>query len=177
MIKLFDGDKELNQDLFPLDNFSLYGITMDGITFKTGEHAFQYLKFIGFNDKIANKVLNADTPLDARNIAIENKKSRNPNWKDIKYDCMLNIFKLKAEQNPIVKETLLKTGNYTIIEMCEDEDTDWGVDKNLQGENNLGKLWMKVRDELVGGTIVLTSCGLRNDELKERFYSVVSKEE
>ena len=28
-----------------------------------------------------------------------------------------------------------------------DKDTDWGVDNNLQGENNLGRLCMEVREE------------------------------
>ena len=31
---------------------------------------------------------------------------------------------------------------------CIDEDTDWGLDNNNQGDNNLGKIWMKIRDEI-----------------------------
>ena len=103
MIRLFDRDmNEIIQDdysvsLFPLDNFSPYGLTMYDKDFKTGEHAFQYTKFMGINQEIANRILNAKTPDEARKIAIENKKERIPNWSEIKYDCMKTIFRLKAE--------------------------------------------------------------------------------
>ena len=153
MIRLFDKDmNEVMQDdydfsLFPLDNFSMYKLTMYDKEFKTGEHAFQYTKFMGVNNEIANKILNAKTPEEAREIAIEHKSERIPNWSEIKYDCMKAIFRLKAEQNPIVLNALLSTKDNIIIEHCVDEDTDWGVDNNLQGENNLGRLWMEVREE------------------------------
>ena len=85
-----------------------------------------------------------------KSIAHENKASRLANWSDIKYEKMEEVLKLKVEQNPIVKECLLNTKDYMIAECCVDEDTDWGVDNNNQGENNLGKIWMKIRDELRG---------------------------
>ena len=50
---------------------------------------------------------------------------------------MEEVLKLKVEQNPIVKECLLNTKDYMIAECCVDEDTDWGVDNNNQGENNV----------------------------------------
>ena len=52
------------------------------------------------------------------------------------------------EQNPIVRECLLNTLDYTICEYCVDEDTEWGLDSNNNGENRLGKAWMKVREGL-----------------------------
>ena len=47
----------------------------------------------------------------------------------------------------IVKDVLLNTKDYIIAENCIDEDTDWGLDSNNQGDNNLGKIWMKIRDD------------------------------
>ena len=38
---------------------------------------------------------------------------------------MEKVLRLKALQNPIVKECLLKTKDYVIAECCIDEDTDW----------------------------------------------------
>ena len=55
---------------------------------------------------------------------------------------------VKLEQNPMVKEALLATKDYLICEYCVDEDTEWGLDKNGNGENKLGKAWMRVRDEI-----------------------------
>ena len=51
----------------------------------------------------------------------------------------------------IVKDVLLNTKDYIIAENCIDEDTDWGLDSNNQGDNNLGKIWMKIRDDIKGG--------------------------
>lgn len=42
---------------------------------------------------------------------------------------------------------LLKTKDYIIAEYCTDEDTDCGLDNNNKGNNNLGKIWMKIRGE------------------------------
>ena len=158
MIKLFDKnmneikvEREMYQwQIFPLDNFSAFGVTMDGEYFQTSEHAFQYLKFASTNKDIANKIKRASSPNEARDIAHSNKKFRVPNWSDFKYKAMEKVLRLKVEQNPIVKEVLLNTKNFIIAENCIDNDTDWGFDKNNQGSNNLGKIWMKIRETIKG---------------------------
>ena len=156
MIKLFD--KDMNEiiidrsmyqwQLLPLDNFSAFGFEMNGEYFQTSEHAFHYLKFIETNKEIANKIKESFSPNDARNIAHENKEYRLSNWSDVKYQNMEKVLRLKVEQNPIVKETLLNTKDYIIAENCIDEDTDWGLDNNNQGNNYLGKIWMKIREDI-----------------------------
>ena len=158
MIKLFDSNRnevtikrEMYQwDIFPLDNFSAFGFVMNGEYFQTSEHAFQYLKFVDTNKEIANKIKASFSPNDARNIAHENKEYRLSNWSDVKYQNMEKVLRLKVEQNPIVKDVLLNTKDYIIAENCIDEDTDWGLDSNNQGDNNLGKIWMKIRDDIKG---------------------------
>ena len=159
MIKIFD--KEMREipverrmyqwQLLPLDNFAAFGLMMDGDYFQTSEHAFQYLKFVDTNKEIANKIKESFSPNDARNIAHENKEYRLSNWSDVKYQNMEKVLRLKVEQNPIVKEVLLNTKDYIIAENCIDEDTDWGLDNNNQGNNNLGKIWMKIRDDIKVG--------------------------
>lgn len=67
MIKLFD--KDMNEIIFnitdyqlsllPLDNFSAFGLVMNGEYFQTSEHAFQYLKFVDTNYDLAQKIKNA----------------------------------------------------------------------------------------------------------------------
>lgn len=156
MIKLFD--KEMNEikieremyqwKLQPLDNFSAFGLIMDGVYFGTSEHAFQYLKFVNTNIEIANKIKESFSPNEARNIAHENNKYKVSNWSKIKYENMKKVLRLKTAQNPIVKKVLLNTKDYLIAENCIDEDTDWGLDNNNEGNNNLGKIWMEIRDEI-----------------------------
>jgi predicted NAD-dependent protein-ADP-ribosyltransferase YbiA (DUF1768 family) len=42
---------------------------------------------------------------------------------------------------------LLESGNKYIVEM-NDKDEFWGWGKNHDGRNSLGKIWMKLRDEI-----------------------------
>ncbi len=154
MLRLFNNGKEIKldintylTDLFPLENFSAFSLKMDGIDFKTGEHAFQYLKFT--DKKICDEIINSSNPYEARILGGKYKSDRIPNWSDVKYDYLEKVFRLKLEQNPMVKEALLKTKDYQICEYCIDEDTEWGLDKEGNGENRLGKAWMKVRKGLM----------------------------
>jgi len=55
--------------------------------------------------------------------------------------------RLKVEQNPYVKKKLLETKDYLIVEDSP-KDSFWGIGANRDGENQLGKLWMKIRKEL-----------------------------
>ena len=99
-------------------------------------------------------IRNALSPYEARDIAHTYKDTRDPNWSNIKYQVMEKVIKLKAEQNPMVKEALFKTKDYVIGEMCIDEDTDWGLDRDNNGENHLGKALMNVRKELIKVKVV-----------------------
>ena len=94
--------------------------------------------------------MNCNNPYDARILGGKYKSERISNWSEVKYDYLEKVFKLKLEQNPMVREALLATNEYTICEYCIDEDTEWGLDKNGNGENKLGKAWMKIRDDLKG---------------------------
>lgn len=157
MLKLFEKNMnekiyniaEYQLNIWPLDNFSAFGLEMDGEYFQTAEHAFQYLKFVNTNFELAKKIKKAYSPNEARNIAQENKIYKLKNWNDVKYAYMEKILKLKVDQNPEVMEKLLNTKKYSILENCIDEDTDWGVDNNNKGENNLGKILMRIRDEIL----------------------------
>ena len=161
MIKLFDKNMneikftitEYQLNLLPLDNFSSFGLVMDNLYFQTSEHAFQYLKFVDTNIEIAQKIKNAFSPNDARRIAHENKRYKVDNWTSFKYKNMEKVLRLKVMQNPIVMKKLLDTKDYIIAEYCTDEDTDWGLNSDNLGENNLGKIWMKIRDEIRIGNI------------------------
>ena len=55
--------------------------------------------------------------------------------------------KAKFSKNPILKAKLLATGDAELIEGNWWNDTYWGVCKGV-GKNKLGKILMRVRDEL-----------------------------
>lgn len=60
---------------------------------------------------------------------------------------MKQVLHLKLDQNPILKEKLLDTGEAEILEDAP-WDSWWGIGKDGKGRNELGKLWQKIRAEL-----------------------------
>ena len=70
-------------------------------------------------------------------------------WDDVKLEVMEEIVRAKFTQNEELAERLLATGDAIIVEENSWHDTFWGVDgKTGEGCNHLGKILMKIRDEL-----------------------------
>ena len=61
-------------------------------------------------------------------------------------ELMEKILRCKIEQNPYVLKKLLETGDYLIVEDSP-KDNYWGWGMDRTGENHLGQLWMKLREE------------------------------
>jgi ribA/ribD-fused uncharacterized protein len=57
------------------------------------------------------------------------------------------ILRAKLAQHPEAREALTESGHEDIV---EDSPTDyfWGEGADGSGRNMLGKLWMKIRDEM-----------------------------
>ena len=67
---------------------------------------------------------------------------------EVKYDLMVDVCYAKFTQNEDLKEKLLATGDEYLEEGNNWGDRIWGT-VNGEGENRLGKILMKVRDELM----------------------------
>ena len=134
------------REFFCLDNFSAFKLDIEGILFDTVEHAYQAYKFIDTSSEIFLQIVNAKSPGEAKMIAHNHQDLVDPNWNDKKVELMEMFLRTKLHQHPFVKTKLLETKNYLI---CEDspEDTFWGIGFNRDGENMMGKLWMKIRAE------------------------------
>lgn len=68
-------------------------------------------------------------------------------WDEIKLDVMEFALKIKFNQ-PKMKELLLATRDIEIIELNRWGDVYWGVNLKGEGDNNLGKIIMRIREEL-----------------------------
>ena len=141
---------EYFENIFCLDNFSAFTVVVDGVEYKTAEHAFQSIKFLQTNKEIAEKIRMSSSPFEARALAHKYKSFRRKDWKDLKYDIMEKILFNKTIQNEYVKEKLLATKDNGIVEDCgSDDDKDWGCGLDGTGQNNLGKIWMRIREKIL----------------------------
>ena len=65
-------------------------------------------------------------------------------WREVKVGIMESLLEEKLEDNPQLLPLLLATEDAYLEETNYWGDTFWGVCKG-KGENNLGRLWMKIR--------------------------------
>lgn len=126
-----------------LSNFYEREVTYKGITYKNNEAAFQAQKCINEQDRVLFKDLNAS---EAKKLG--RRISLRKDWESIKADEMYNIVLSKFEQNADLKEKLIALKDYHLEEGNTWGDRIWGT-VNGQGKNLLGKILMKVRDELL----------------------------
>jgi ribA/ribD-fused uncharacterized protein len=126
-------------------NFSPHSILVDDKIYKTTEHYYQAQKAISEEDH--EKIRKSKTPKECKNLAqiIEMRKD----WESVKFSIMLDALRFKVNQHEDVKEKLLSTANE---EIGEDSPYDyvWGLGKDGNGKNLLGKAWMQVREEIMG---------------------------
>jgi hypothetical protein len=69
------------------------------------------------------------------------------NWDNIKQNVMYEAIKAKFTQHSDLTQLLLNTKDAKIIEHTEN-DNYWGDGGDGKGKNMLGKILMKVREEL-----------------------------
>lgn len=129
----------------PLDNFSAFRIEIWGEKFATSEHAYQWKKYVDVLPEVAERILNAPSPYSVKEISDAHKADVDPNFD--KLSVMEEILRTKLAQHEKVREVLLETGNKQIYENSP-TDEFWGVGESGNGQNHLGKLWMKLRGEL-----------------------------
>jgi len=112
----------------------------------TVEHIFQASKAERTIDFLS--VVNSQTPAEAKKLGriIEIRSD----WNEIKVSVMEKLLREKfSKKNPGLVELLLETGDEELQEGNYWNDTFWGVDlKTGIGENNLGKLLMKIRNDI-----------------------------
>lgn len=118
--------------------------------FANAESAFQY-----FKTKAApfrEKIITSPTAAKARYWG--SAKSECPmreDWLLIRKKIMRRVLWAKYTQNALYGHMLIATDDAELIELAPwDKDGYWGVDNSGKGENNAGKLTMKVRSKLKG---------------------------
>lgn len=136
MIHRFRGE------YFYLCNFYEIPVLYDGILYGNNEAAFQAQKTLDLEvRKEFAKLSPSDAKRKGRAISLR------ADWEDVKEQAMYEICRAKFEQHPELMQKLLMTGNRPLEEGNTWGDQVWGT-VNGVGENKLGKILMRIREEL-----------------------------
>ena len=132
IISEFQGDFRWLSNFWPV-----YGTT--------AEHLYQAAKMVHPED--ARAIMSELTPTGAK-IRARAKEIRT-DWESSKLEVMLQILRWKFTE-PSLRQKLLDTEDAILEEGNRWKDTYWGVCPPLSGNgsNHLGRLLMKVRDEI-----------------------------
>ncbi len=153
MIKRFKGRWFFFSNFYPCE------IKHKGIKYPSVEHYYVAQKFKGmqlygghyftepdFKELLAKVKEASDVKRMGRLL-----KNR-PDWDDIKYGVMEWGVRYKFSKDERLKKMMLDTGDEEMVESNFWHDNYWGnctcVKCVGEGENNLGKLLMKIREEL-----------------------------
>lgn len=133
--------EEFNGEYRWLSNFTLSNVTLDGIVYPSVENAYQAAKTTDFGHRVPfTHLTSGEAKRLGRKVPIRS------DWDDVKLSVMEDLTRQKYSVDQF-KALLLDTGDQEIIEGNYWNDTFWGVCRG-EGQNNLGKIIMKIRDEL-----------------------------
>jgi ribA/ribD-fused uncharacterized protein len=130
-----------------LSNFWPCLIEWEGLLYPTLEHAYAASKT---NDtSIKSQIRSCATPGDAKEYLASHQLKPDVAWTNEKKLAVMEALLLIkfGGQDPLLTKALMTTQDTELIEGNDWDDRFWGV-CNGEGENNLGKLLMRVRTQL-----------------------------
>ena len=128
-----------------LSNFWYSKVTMGGYFYPTVEHAYQAAKFTSVEEQ--KLIREATTPGRAKRVSYKMATFRE-DWDDVRVSIMRELVRQKFLRHDDLREMLLLTHPHELEETNHWGDVFWGVCDGV-GENQLGKILMKVRDEFL----------------------------
>ena len=126
-------------------NFAPYPVTIDGVTWPTSEHYYQAQKFTdpAFRESIRAAV----TPGQAKRMSRSKTQPRVDAWEAVRDEAMYRVVRAKFAQHAEIRAALLATGEAQLVEHCQ-RDAYWGDAGDGSGQNMLGRILMRVREEM-----------------------------
>jgi ribA/ribD-fused uncharacterized protein len=137
-----------------LSNFHPVEVELNGVTYPSVEHAYQASKTLDGSQRDA--IRRRQTAGQAKKMGQGVKLRRD--WNNVKVKIMEHVLRQKFEKDELKKQ-LLATGDAELIEGNTWGDNFWGMvkghDGKFYGKNNLGRLLMKIRQDLRGRNILV----------------------
>lgn len=140
-IKEFKGEHAFLSNFFPC----YVHLKLAGELYTTVEHAFQAAKTLDAHQRYLIRTSATPVAAKRRGRGVELR----PGWEGMKRFVMACLVRQKFEA-PELRRRLLDTGLVPLEEGNTWNDTYWGVDLATgEGENHLGRILMRVRDEII----------------------------
>ena len=136
--------QEFRGEYFFLSNFYEAPVTYQGLTYGSNEAAFQAQKCLSEAERLEFTALRpSDSKRRGRKVQLR------PDWEQVKLGIMEDIVRAKFTQNEDLRAMLLATGDAVLEEGNSWNDTFWGISRKTgRGQNHLGRILMRVREEL-----------------------------
>ena len=115
-------------------------------TYPTVEHYYQSIKFFYNDPEWAEQIRQAPTPKLAREMGSSKEHPQRTDFLKLRTWYMEKALTVKFE-NEELRKLLLSTGEKRLIEGSA-VNSYWGEGSDKKGENNLGKILMKIRSEI-----------------------------
>jgi len=140
---------KVNEPYGCFSNFSPHSIYLKSRLWPTTEHYYQAQKFVGTEHEfLVFAILQAPTPEAAAAIGRNPKHAVRSDWQQVKKPVMRAAVLTKFLTHLDIQAILLATNDQLIVENSP-TDTFWGCGLDGTGENQLGKVLMSVRQEIL----------------------------
>ena len=164
MLKHVQRLSDLSDNVLPfssgvLSNFNRCPVTIDNLTSPSSEHAYQWRACTeALCADLAEKVVKAGTPREAKQIAAQVKHDSSSNWHNIKCDVMKEVLSAKMKCSKPFRDALIASGTKVLVEARLDDFWGSGLTYNLTlnthpdkypGSNQLGLILSELRHELM----------------------------
>lgn len=127
-----------------LSNFHPCKVYFEGLLYPSSENAYQAAKVdVDYRHKMVG-ISAKESKKDWKKLPRIDASSES--WDARKYEVMSVILFEKFYRNKDLRQQLIDTGSKFLEETNHWKDKYWGVDINLGGQNNLGKILTKLRD-------------------------------
>jgi ribA/ribD-fused uncharacterized protein len=154
----FMGNPSLSENKM-FSNMHEAPVQIDGMTFPTVEHYFQWSKAKMFGDAdVQSKIMKTASPKSAKAYGKKVKNFDAEAWNEKRDSVMRTAVKAKLMQHPDILKKLRDTGTRPIAE-ADPRGKYWGIGTSAEtskakdvsrwpGQNKMGKILMELRDEL-----------------------------
>lgn len=158
IVFFFSGSPELNADK-EFSNMFEAPMQVDGLTFPTVEHYFQWSKAKMFGDEeAATNIMKTASPKSVKAYGKKVKNFEKDKWEEKKNEIMKIALKAKFSQHPELRNKLQDTGTKLLAE-ANPRDKYWGIGTSFDtskakdpakwpGKNVVGNMLQELRSEL-----------------------------